>query len=268
MTGGTNLDIHPTAIIDPSARIAEGVKVGPYAVIEAEVTIGKGTSIGAHAVIKQFVEIGDDNNIHQFSSLGEVPQDLKFGGEKSRLVIGDRNTIREFTTLNRGTGGGGGVTRIGSDCFLMSYTHVAHDCIIGNNVILANAVQMGGHVHIDDHVVVGGLSAIHQFCHIGEHSMLGGASAISKDAPPYMLVTGYRAFIRGLNLIGLSRRGFSKDAISSLKKAYRILFSEDLKVKDAAAKVRSEVEQTDEVVRLLTFIERSERGICSTKAKG
>jgi UDP-N-acetylglucosamine acyltransferase len=261
------LNIHPTAIVDPSARISDGVTIGPYAVIEGDVTIGKGTSIGPHAVIKQFVEIGRDNRIYQFASVGEVPQDLKFGNEKSKLVIGDRNTIREFTTLNRGTEGGGGVTRIGNDCFLMSYTHVAHDCQLGNNVIIANSVQMGGHVHIDDHVVVGGLSAIHQFCHIGEHCMLGGASALSQDAPPYMLVTGYRAYIRGLNLIGLSRRGFSKETISALKKTFKVLFSEGLKTTDALTKARSEVASTPEVEKLLAFIENSKRGVCTTKAK-
>jgi len=261
------LKIHPTAVVDPSARISEGVEIGPYAVVEADVTIGSDTVIGAHAVIKRYVEIGKQNRIYQFASIGEIPQDLKFGGEKSRLVIGDRNTIREFTTLNRGTEGGGGVTRIGNDCFLMSYTHVAHDCSLGNNVILANSVQMGGHVHIDDHVVVGGLSAIHQFCHIGEHCMLGGASALSQDAPPYMLVTGYRAYIRGLNLIGLSRRGFSKETIAALKKAFRILFGEGVKTKEAVSKVRGEVELTPEVEKLLTFIESSERGVCTTRAR-
>lgn len=256
------MNIHPTAIIHPGARLSEGVTVGPYAVIEDNVVIGKRTKIGAHAVIKPFVEMGEDNEIYQFASIGEVPQDLKFGGEESRLVIGDRNRIREFTTLNRGTKGGGGVTRIGSDCFLMSYAHVAHDCVIEDRVILANGVQMGGHVHIGYHAIIGGLAALHQFVRVGEHSMIGGGSAVSQDVPPYTNVAGNHAELHGLNIVGLKRRGFGDESLSSIKKAYSILFRSGLTVKEAVRKVADEVPETPEVRLLIDFVESSERGIC------
>lgn len=256
------MNIHPTAIIDPGAKLAEGVTVGPFAIIDDKVTIGRGTKVGAHAVIRPFVEIGEDNEIYQFASIGDLPQDLKFGGEESRLVIGDRNRIREFATLNRGTKGGGGVTSIGSDCFLMAYAHVAHDCHLEDNVIIANAVQMGGHVHIGEHAIVGGLTAVHQFVRIGAHCMIGGASAVSQDIPPYVIAAGNRTELHGLNLIGLKRRGFSDESLSALKSAYRILFRSGLTIKEAVEKVKAEVAQATEVVNLLDFISSSERGIC------
>jgi UDP-N-acetylglucosamine acyltransferase len=254
--------IHPTAIIHPDARLAEGVAVGPYAVIGESVSIGSGTKIGAHVVIKPFVDIGRDNEIYQFASIGEVPQDLKFGGEETRLVIGDRNRIREFTTLNRGTVGGGGVTKIGSDCLIMSYAHVAHDCVIEDKVILANAVQMGGHVHIEECAIVGGLSALHQFIRIGAYSMVGGGSAVPQDVPPFTNATGNRATLHGLNLVGLTRRGFSPESVSALKKAYKIIFRSKLTIKDAVKKVKDEVPSCPEVDRLVEFVNTSERGIC------
>jgi len=256
------LNIHPTAIVHPGAVLAEDVTVGPYTIIEDKVKIGRGTKVGAHNVIKSFVEVGEDNEIYQFASIGEVPQDYKFGGEESLLVIGDRNRIREFVTLNRGTQGGGGVTRIGNDCFILAYAHVAHDCRIGNNVLLVNGVQMGGHVHIDDHAVIGGLSALHQFIRVGTQSMVGGCSAVSQDVPPYTNVTGNRAVLHGLNLVGLKRRGFTDDDISAIKKAYRILFRSGLTFKDAKQKVLEDVAHTPEVAHLVEFIEGSERGIC------
>lgn len=256
------MNIHPTAIVHPGAKLAADVLVGPYAVIEDNVVIGKGTKIGAHTVIKPFVDIGEYNEIYQMASIGEVPQDLKFGGEETRLVIGHRNRIREFNTLNRGTAGGGGVTSIGDDCFFMAYAHVAHDCHIGNNVILANCIQMGGHVVIEDHAIVGGMTAIHQFVRIGVHSMIGGGSAVPQDVPPYTNVTGNRAELHGLNLVGLRRRGFSEESISSIKKAYQILFRSGLKFKEARDKVLAEVTRTPEVEHLLDFVEQSKRGIC------
>lgn len=256
------MNIHPTAIVDPGAKLAVDVTVGPYAVIDADVTIGRGTKIGAHAVIRPFVEIGEDNEIYQFASIGDIPQDLKFSGEESRLVIGDRNRIREFVTLNRGTEGGGGVTNIGDDCFLMAYAHVAHDCHLGDNVIIANAVQMGGHVHIGDYAIVGGLTAVHQFVRIGAHCMIGGASAVSQDIPPYVIAAGNRTELHGLNLIGLKRRGFSEETLNALKAAYRLLFRSGLTLKEADVRVRAEVAQTPEVVHLLEFIAGSERGVC------
>ncbi|HEY3346840.1 MAG TPA: acyl-ACP--UDP-N-acetylglucosamine O-acyltransferase [Nitrospirota bacterium] len=255
------MNIHPTAIISPGAKLAEGVTVGPFAVIEDNVAIGRGTVINAHVVIKPFVEIGEDNVIYQFASIGEVPQDLKFGGEQTKLVIGNRNRIREYCTLNRGTQGGGGVTSIGDDNFMMAYAHVAHDCHVGSNIVIANAVQMGGHVTIEDHAIVGGLAAVHQFVKIGTHSMIGGGSAVSQDVAPYSMVAGNRAELHGLNLIGLSRRGFSPESISALKMAYKIIFKSGLILKEARAKVEAEVELVPEVKHLLDFISSSERGV-------
>ena len=254
--------IHPTSIIHPDARLAEGVTVGPYSIISENVHIGRGTKIGAHAVIKPFVKIGCDNEIYQFASIGEVPQDLKFGGEETWLEIGDRNRIREFTTLNRGTVGGGGATKIGSDCLIMSYAHVAHDCVIEDRVILANSVQMAGHVHIYEQAIIGGGTVIHQFVRVGEHSMVGGGSALPQDIAPYMIAAGNRAELSGLNIIGLTRRGFSAESIASLKKAYKMLFRSGLTVKDAVNKIREEVPPCAEVNRLIEFVTTSERGVC------
>ena len=255
------MNIHPTAIVHPGARLAEDVTVGPYAIIEDNVTIGKGTKIGAHAVIKPFVDIGEYNEIYQFTSIGEVPQDYKFGGEETKLIIGDRNKIREFATLNRGTVGGGGVTRIGNDCFILSYAHIAHDCIIEDNVLIVNCVQMGGHVHIGYHAVVGGLAALHQFIRIGAHSMIGGGSAVSQDVPPFTNVAGNHAILHGLNLVGMKRRGFSSESVAAIKKAYQIIFRSGLTFKDAKGKVLAEVAMTPEVDLMLDFIEQSKRGV-------
>ena len=256
------MNIHPTAIVHPGAILADDVTVGPYSIIEDNVRIGMGSKIGPHVVIKPFVEIGEDNEIYQFASIGEVPQDYKYSREDSLLVIGDRNRIREFVTLNRGTKGGGGVTKIGNDCFILAYAHVAHDCYIGNGVLIVNCVQMGGHVHIEDNAVIGGLAALHQYIRVGTHSMIGGGSAVPQDVPPYTNVTGNRASLHGLNLVGLKRRGFSDEAISAIKKAYKILFRSGLMFKDAKQKVLDEVVQTPEVVHLVEFVEGSERGIC------
>ncbi len=254
--------IHPTAIVNDGAALSDDVIVGPYAVIENNVKIGRGSKIGAHAVIKPFVEIGEDNEIYQFASIGEIPQDLKFGGEESKLVIGNRNRIREFTTLNRGTEGGGGATVIGDDCFIMAYAHVPHDCHIGNCVILANSVQIGGHVHIEEHAIIGALTGLHQFVRIGAHSMVGACSAVSQDVPPFTNATGNRATLHGLNIVGLSRRGFSRETVSALKEAYRILFRSGLTVKDAVEKAAAECGDFPEVKRLLDFVASSERGVC------
>ena len=191
-----------------------------------------------------------------------MPQDLKFGGEETWLEIGDRNRIREFTTLNRGTVGGGGATKIGSDCLIMSYAHVAHDCVIEDRVILANSVQMAGHVHIYEQAIIGGGTVIHQFVRVGEHSMVGGGSALPQDIAPYMIAAGNRAELSGLNIIGLTRRGFSAESIASLKKAYKMLFRSGLTVKDAVNKIREEVPPCAEVDRLIEFVTTSERGVC------
>lgn len=255
------MDIHPTAIIHPEARLAEGVSVGPYSVIEDNVTVGKDTVIGAHVVIRPFVEIGEQNDIRQFASLGEVPQDLKFGGEDTKLIIGNRNRIREFVTFNRGTKGGGGVTQIGNDGFFMSYSHIAHDCRLGNHIILANGVQMGGHVHIADHAIVGGLAAIHQFVRVGEHSMIGGGSAVTMDVPPFAVVASKRSDLHGLNLVGLKRRGFSAETLAALKNAYKVIFRSGMTIDKALDRLQDETQITEEVRHLIDFITSSKRGI-------
>ena len=182
--------IHPTALVDPAAELASGVTVGPYSIIEGRVTIGPGTRIGPHVIIRDFTTIGANCRIFQFAVLGEIPQDLKFQGEESSLIIGDNNTIREFATMHRGTAGGGGVTRVGDNNLFMAYTHIAHDCLVGNGVIMSNAATLGGHILVEDHAILGGLSAVHQFCHIGRHAFIGGCSAVHRDVPPYAMAVG------------------------------------------------------------------------------
>jgi len=253
--------IHATAQIHPGAQLAENVQVGPFAVIGEHVRVGAGTRIGAHAVIDDYTEIGQDNHIYQFASVGAEPQDLKFDGEVSWLRIGDRNRIREFTTLHRGTADGGGETRIGNDCLFMAYAHVAHDCQVGNHVILANAATLAGHVLVEDHAIFGGLSAVHQFTRIGAHVMISGGSMITQDIVPYAIAQGDRAKIVGLNMIGLKRRGFSDQALNSLKAAYKLIFRSDLRLEAAIARISEEVEPGPELQVLVDFLKSGERGI-------
>ncbi len=254
--------IHPTAVIDSGATLGAGVRVGPYAIIGAGVSIGDGTDVGGHVVIEGQTSIGRDNRIFPFASLGGDPQDLKYGGEPTRLEIGDRNTIREFATMNRGTEGGGGVTRVGNDNLFMAYSHVAHDCVVGDHVVMANAATLAGHVTIEDHAIVGGLVAIHQYSRIGESAILGGGAMVSLDVPPFCVAAGDRARLHGLNVIGLQRRGFDKATISELRGAYRILFQSSLKLRDALAQLRERYPHSERVEQLARFIESSERGIC------
>ena len=225
--------IDPRAVVDPTAELDEGVSVGPFSIIGAGVQIGAGTEIGPHVVIRGETRIGCNNHIFQFSSIGEDPQDKKYAGESTRLDIGDRNKIREFVTIHRGTVQDGGVTRIGDDNLLMAYTHVAHDCQIGNHVIMANAASLGGHVRLDDWAILGGFSIVHQFCRIGAHSFAAMGSVISKGVPPYIMVAGHPAHARGVNTEGLRRRQYSDQQISRIKKAYRTLYGADLLVRDA-----------------------------------
>jgi UDP-N-acetylglucosamine acyltransferase len=253
--------IHPTAIIHPGARLADKVSIGPYAVIGEHVAIGSGTTIAGHVVIEGWTEIGCDNQIFQFSSIGAAPQDLKYGGQKTYLKIGDRNRIREFTTLNRGTVEGGGVTNIGNDNLFMAYSHVAHDCIIENQVVLANGATLAGHVAIESAAILGGLSAVHQFCRIGCHTMVSGGSMVAQDIPPYTLAQGDRARTVGLNLIGLKRRGFSEETMRGIKKAYRMIYRSGLRLEEAMQKIAEEVEQSPELDHFLNFIKESQRGI-------
>lgn len=258
----TETVIHPSAVIAPGAELDHGVHVGPYAVIGPQVRIGRDSSIGPHSVIEGCTTIGCENTIFQFASVGAIPQDKKYQGEDSSLTIGDRNTIREFATLNIGTAGGGMVTRIGNDNLFMVYSHVGHDCQIGNNVILANCATLAGHVILEDYVGVGGLAAIHQFTRIGESAYLGGGAMVSLDVPPYCMAQGDRARLFGLNLIGLKRRGFSEAQLSALKKAYRTLFAEGLTLKEATDRTRQEQAASPEAVHLAEFIASSQRGIC------
>ena len=258
----TETAIHPSAVIAPGAELDHGVRVGPYAVIGPQVRIGRDSSIGPHSVIEGRTTIGCENQIFQFASVGAIPQDKKYQGEDSRLTIGDRNTIREFATLNTGTTGGGLVTRIGNDNLFMVYSHVGHDCQIGNNVILANCATLAGHVLLEDYAGVGGLAAIHQFSRVGESAYLGGGAMVSLDVPPYCVAQGDRARLFGLNLIGLKRRGFNEEQLNALKKAYRTLFAEGLTLKEAADRTRQEQASSPEVAHLTDFIASSQRGIC------
>jgi len=253
--------IHPTAIIDSKADIDSNVQVGPYSIIGANVHIGSGTVIGPHVVIQPHVEIGPDCHIFQFASIGAVPQALKFEGEETYVKIGRGAVIREFVTINRGTGFGGGITEVGEENFLMAYVHIAHDCKTGRNVILANNATLAGHIVIEDFVTVGGLVAIHQFVRIGSYAYIGGKSAVVKDIPPYIIAAGDRAKLHGLNSVGLKRHGFSQETLSSLKKAYRIIFRIGLTLNEAIERVKAEVEQVPEVNDLIQFIKSSERGI-------
>lgn len=256
--------IHPTAIIDSTANLANDVEVGPYAIIGKHVTIGKGTVVGAHAVIGDWTEIGENNHIYHLASVGPASQDLKYRGEECWTRIGNNNTIREFATIHRGTVTGISETTIGNNNLFMAYSHVAHDCIIGNSVVMANSATLAGHVTIEDDVIIGGLVAVHQFVSIGRNAMVGGGTLIALDIPPYMIATSGRrrdTKLRGLNLIGLKRHGFSEDAINKLKKSYKTLFMADLKLPDAISRIRSEITDCPEVDYLLAFIERSKRGI-------
>ena len=255
--------IHPTAIIDPKAEIGEGVEIGPYSLIERDVSISEGTKVGPHVIIREGTKIGKGCQVFQFASIGEAPQFLGYKGEKTFLQIGDRNIIREFVTLHRGTVKGGGKTVIGNDNYLMAYSHVAHDCQIGNQVVMANGATLAGHILIEDYAIIGGLSAIHQFCRVGTHAFISGLTGVSLDIPPYMLSSGSRAKLFGLNAVGLKRHHFSEETLKALKKAYRIVFRSGLTLEKAMKKVgEDDIFQIPEVQHLLQFIQHSKRGIC------
>jgi UDP-N-acetylglucosamine acyltransferase len=256
-----SVDIHPTAIVDPSAIIGSGCKIGPYAVIGANVELGDHCQIGAHAVLEGPTRIGSQNHIFQFASVGTAPQDLGYKGEPTALEIGSHNTLREFVTVNRGTEKGGGMTRIGSHNLLMAYCHVAHDCRIGNQVVMANAATLAGHVCIEDHAILGGLCAVHQFARIGSHAILGGGTMAPLDIPPYMMAAGNHASLHGINVRGLARRGISRETILQIKRAYRILFRSGQRLDDAMEEVRKRGLDAPEIAHLLDFIQNSKRGI-------
>lgn len=253
--------IHPAAIIHPSAQIAEGVEVGAYAVIGADVVIGRDSRIGSHVVIDGPTRIGVENHIYSFASIGAAPQDKKFKGEATELLIGDRNVIRECCTLNRGTIQDKGKTIIGNDNWIMAYVHIAHDCTVGNNTIFANSATLAGHVEIQDWVILGGFTLVHQFCVIGEHAFTGMGSAIGKDVPPYAMVSGAPAVPHSINLEGLKRRGFTKDAMHRIKEAHRILYRQNLTTVEALTKLESAWGEHDDIQRLVAFCRQSQRGI-------
>lgn len=259
------MSIHPTALVDPAARIDSGVEIGPYSVIGPGVEIGAGTRIGPHVTVQGRTRIGRDNVIHASCSIGGVPQDKKYAGEDTALEIGDRNTIRECCTLNLGTVQDGGVTRVGDDNWIMAYVHVAHDCQVGNHVVFANCTQLAGHVHVGDWVILGGFTGVHQFVHIGAHAMAGISSVITQDLPPYVLLAGSPAAPHGINAEGLRRRGFDAARIGVLRDAYRRLYRQGLGVADAAQAMRALQEQhpasRDDLALLIDFVLASQRGI-------
>ncbi len=253
--------IDPRAIIDPDAQLAEDVEVGPFAVIGPRVEIGSGTRIGPHCVIQGPTRIGRDNRVYQFASIGDAPQDKKYAGEPTRLEIGDRNTIREFVTINRGTVQDKGVTRIGDDNWIMAYVHIAHDCEVGNHTIFANSASLAGHVRVEDHAILGGFTLVHQFCALGAHCFTAFGTTLGKDVPPYVMVSGNPAHPHGLNIEGLKRRGFSAEALRALKRAYRTLYRSGLTLEAALEDLRRQAAEAPEVGVLVRFLEGQTRGI-------
>jgi UDP-N-acetylglucosamine acyltransferase len=253
--------IDPRAIVSPKAELAADVAVGAYSVIGEGVRIGAGSWVGPHAVITGQTTIGTENRIFQFASIGEAPQDLKYKGEPTRLQIGDRNVFREFTTMNRGTAQGGGVTVIGNDNLFMSYTHVAHDCHVGSKCVMANYATLGGHVTLGDWVIMGGYSGIHQFTKVGAHAFLGNNAAVTRDVPPYIMAVGSPAVPHSINSEGLKRRGFTAEQIRNLKNAYRVLYRSDLKLVDAVEQLRSRVATQPELRIFVDFIGESTRSL-------
>jgi UDP-N-acetylglucosamine acyltransferase len=253
--------IHPNALVDPGARLGENVTIGPYAVIGAGVEIGEGTMVGPHAVIEGPTTIGRDNRIYQFASLGAAPQDKKYAGEPTRLEIGDRNTIREFCTFNRGTTQDAGTTRIGDDNWLMAYVHIAHDCVVGNQTIFANNAQIAGHVHVGDWAILGGFTVVHQFVRIGAHAMTGMGTILLQDVPPYVMANGNPAAPHGINAEGLKRRGFGPEAIAALRRAYKTLYRNGLKLEEACAEIVAAAKEEAALAPLADFLAAPGRGI-------
>lgn len=254
------MSVHPTAIIDANARLAADVVVGPYAVIGAEVQIGSGSSVSAHALIEGPTHIGSGNKIGAYAAIGGDPQDKKFAGERSELVIGDGNSIREFVTINRGTGEDG-ATRIGDDNWIMAYVHIAHDCIVGDHTVLANNATLAGHVEVGDHVVLGGFTGVHQFCKIGAHAFAAMFAAINRDVPPFVYVAGQFAVPRGVNAEGLKRRGFTPERIAAIKRAYRTLYMSGKSLPEARAELAVQAQTSEDARALVGFMDGSERAL-------
>ena len=254
--------IHPTAQIDPSARIGANVTIGAYTIVGADVLIGDGNIIGPHVVIEGPTRIGQDNRISQFASIGGPPQDKKFSGERTELEIGDRNLIREFVTINRGTGEGGSLTRVGNDNWLLAYVHIAHDCIVGNNVVFSNYSALAGHAEIGDWTILSGYSGVHQFCKVGAHAFIGMGCLVGSDVPPFvMMANEARGRPRGINSEGLKRRGFDAARIGAIKRAYRTLFMAGLPLAEAREQLGAQAQESEDVREMLAFLDRSERSL-------
>ena len=253
--------IHPAALVDPGAQLADDVEVGPWSIIEAGVSIGQGSVIGPHVVIRGNTSIGSGNRIFQFASIGEDPQDKKYDGEQTQLVIGDGNTVREFATIHRGTVRDAGITRIGSRNLLMAYTHVAHDCVLADDIIMSNAASLAGHVHIGDHAILSGFALVHQFCSIGEHAFVGMGAHITRDVLPYTLVAGSPPQPKGLNSEGLKRRGFDPQQLGDIKQAYRLLYSSGMPLAEATQRIAELAEGRPHVAVMADFLNNSRRSI-------
>jgi UDP-N-acetylglucosamine acyltransferase len=252
--------IHPTAIVDPGAVIGSNVSIGAYSVIGGQVELGDECEIGPHVTIEGKTSIGSRTRIFQFASIGGPPQDFSYRGEETRVEIGARVMVREYVTIHRGTVRGRGATVIGDDCYLMSYCHVAHDCILGQGVIMANSAHLGGHIEIGARAILGGIVAVHQFVRVGEYALVGGVSGVAKDVPPYTLASGSRIYVYGLNEVGLRRNGFPRDTIRKLKRAFKIAFRSSLRVEQAVQKIRSEMMDTPEALKFADFLASSKRG--------
>jgi UDP-N-acetylglucosamine acyltransferase len=251
--------VHATAQIAPGAKLGAAVNIGAYCVVGADVEIGAGTTLDAHVVVKGPTRIGRDNHVHPFASIGGDPQDKKFKGERSELVIGDRNTIREFVTINRGTGEGGGVTRIGDDNWIMAYAHIAHDCLIGSNTIFSNNATLAGHVVIGDYVILSGFSGVHQFCHIGDHAFIGMGCLVNGDVPPFLIMANEYGRPRGINSEGLKRRGFSPQRIATIRRAYKTLYTSGLQLNEAREQLAQLDNESPDITAMLEFLKQSQR---------
>lgn len=257
------MTIHPTAIVHPKAELGEDVDVGPYSIVGEHVRIRQGTRLISHVSVEGWTEIGSHCQIFPFASIGMAPQHLQYKGEPTRVVIGDHNILREYVTVNRGTVPGGGHTSLGHHNFLMAYVHIAHDCQVGNHVVMANSATLAGHISIGDHSIIGGLVGIHQFVRIGAYVMIGGCSAVGKDVPPFVRAAGgYRAQLYGINAIGLRRQGFSNERISTLKRAYELLFRSGLRMAEAMKQAREDYKDQPDVLQVLSFLDGSKRGVC------
>lgn len=264
----SNQNIHPTAIIEQGAELGKNVHIGPYSIVGPNVKLGDNVTLKSHVVVDGYTEIGEGTIIFPFASIGSVPQDLKYAGDKTRLVIGKNNKIREHVTMNPGTQHGNGVTIVGDNCLFMMASHVAHDCVVGNNVIMANNATLAGHVELGDFVIVGGLSAIHQFSRIGDHAIIGGMSGVENDVIPYGRVKGERAFLKGLNLIGLERRGFTKDDIKAMQRAFNELFGGEATFDERIESVSGSYKNNENVMKIVDFIkEKTESPLCQPQKK-